>query len=106
MSASIIVVLVTCPSTEIADEIAEGLVSGHLAACVNILENVKSVYWWEGRVQKDSEVLLMIKSTKSGFAALSAFVQSIHPYDNPEIVALAAEHVAPKYAAWVTSNIK
>merc|ERR1712232_730126 len=76
----------TCPSEEIAEKIAAQIVSDHVGACVNIIPGVTSVYWWDGKVNKDQEFLLMIKSTKERESALIQTIKDNHPYDVPEVI--------------------
>lgn len=99
--ASLDVVLCTAPSRDVARAIARAVVEERLAACVNVVPGITSVYRWEGRVQEDEEVLLVLKTATDRRAALEARVRALHPYEVPEFVALAAAHVAPAYLAWL-----
>ncbi|MBV9957090.1 MAG: divalent-cation tolerance protein CutA, partial [Acidobacteria bacterium] len=83
-----IVVLMTAGSREEAARIAELLVGARLAACVQIMPEMESVYWWEGRIERAPEILLLAKTTRDKFAELEQNVRAIHSYDTPEIVAL------------------
>jgi len=96
-----IVVLVTVGSREDAGRIATTLVAEHLAACVNIVGAVESVYWWEGRVQQDAEVLLIIKTRAALWSALEARVRALHSYQNPEVIALPITSGSQAYLDWV-----
>ena len=100
----IIVVLVTCPSLPVARRIATALVTQRLAACVNIVPAVESLFWWQGKVDRCRETLLVIKTAAAGFERLRRAVIELHPYDVPEVIALplAAGH-AP-YVRWVISS--
>lgn len=100
-----VVVLVTVGSAEDADRIAGRLVEDRLAACVNIVPNVVSVYRWKGQIERDEERLLIIKTRRERFDALRAAVVALHPYEVPEVIALeiAAGH-AP-YLAWIDATL-
>lgn len=100
-----LVVLVTAPPDR-APELARGLVEAGVAACVNVVPGVRSIYRWQGAVHDDAEALLVIKTTRGGFEALRAEVTARHPYDVPEVLAvpLAAGH-AP-YLAWIQANVQ
>ena len=100
------VVLVTCASEEEASRIARALVSGRLAACVNILDSpVRSVYRWKGRIQTAMEHLLVIKTRRSRVRALEAAVASMHSYQTPEIIALPISEGSHKYLSWVAECV-
>lgn len=98
------VILVTAPSQDHAQAIAKTLVTEKLAACVTMLP-VHSVYSWQGEVQADDEWQLIIKSELSKFAALSTKIQSIHPYDVPEIIALPIVAGSPSYLEWIAQTV-
>src|ERR1044072_963081 len=83
-----VVVMMTAPSSEEAERIAEMLVKKKLAACVQVLPEMKSIYFWKGEVQRDNERLLLAKTTRANFEALEREVRAIHSYETPEIVAL------------------
>ncbi len=103
-AAAPVVVLVTAPDVEVARRIARALVDGGLAACVNVLPGVASIYRWKGAVEEASEVLLVIKSVRSRLAELETAVARLHPYDVPEFVALDPIHVAAPYLAWLVAQ--
>jgi len=92
---------VTAPNHEIAKSLASGLVSGKLAACVNILPGVTSVYEWEGKVNEDPEVLMMIKTRTSRIPELTQYVQKNHPYDVPEVITTSIEGGSAAYLSWL-----
>lgn len=94
------IVLITASSQEEARRVADALVEPGLAACVNIVPGVESVYRWEGAVQRDAEWLLIVKTSAEKFDALRAVLQSVHSYDCPECVALLPKEVSPHYLAW------
>lgn len=95
---------ITCPSPDVAERIAEELVSAKLAACGNILGNVRSVYRWQGNVEKAAEVALVLKTRDRDFDAISEKVRSLHPYDTPAIVAVPILHVSRDYGDWVIDS--
>lgn len=96
-----IVVLTTAANGDEAARIARHLVEKKLAACVNVLPGVRSIYAWQGEVCDDAEVLLVTKTTRARFEALAAAIRELHSYDVPEIVALPTTAVDPAYAAWL-----
>ena len=98
-----IVVLCTTPSPEVSAELARGIVEGQLAACVNILPGVRSIYRWQGSTHDDSESLMLIKTRAARFDALADWIKKHHPYDEPEIIALAIAAGSPSYLAWIAS---
>ncbi|MCL7420343.1 MAG: divalent-cation tolerance protein CutA [Methylobacter sp.] len=96
-------ILCTCPDRDTADKIARLLVTGQLAACVNILPGILSVYTWQGQVESAQEHLLLIKSSKDRYQALEAAIRDNHPYDVPEIIAVPVEAGLPEYLHWIDS---
>lgn len=99
-----VLVLCTCPTSEIADRIATTLVTEQLAACVNRLPGVVSTYRWQGAVQRDEEVLLLIKSTRERYAALRDRIVALHPYELPEVIAVDIALGLPAYLDWITAE--
>lgn len=98
----LLVVLSTFPDAGTARAAAEALVEEHLAACVNILPGVESIYRWQGKLATGAEVLAVIKTTTDRYAKLEARLRELHPYEVPEIVALPASAVAESYLRWVS----
>jgi periplasmic divalent cation tolerance protein len=103
--SEVVVVLVTVPSREDGERIAEALVGESLAACVNVLGPIRSIYRWQGQVTRDDEHLLLIKTTRAGYTALEARVLALHAYENPECIALPVEHGAAAYLDWVAKSV-
>ncbi len=102
MDARYVVALITAPSREVGERIANALVEGRLAACVNIVAPVHSIYTWEGKVAHDEEVLLVAKTTHSVFdGEFQAVVRSLHPYEVPEIIALPIVSGSDAYLQWI-----
>ncbi len=100
------VVLVTAPSMSEAQRIADRIVEKKLAACVNIIDGCKSVFFWEGRIQKESEVLLIIKTSEKLFKSLEENITSLHSYDVPEIIALSSAGISDAYRLYLDAALK
>ncbi len=100
------VILCTCPTTKIAQEIAEHLVTEKLAACVNILPSIISVYRWQENVVSETEVQLLIKTNAANFAQLNDRVKQLHPYDTPEVIALNIQQGDHQYLNWINESLK
>ncbi len=99
-AADLCVVLVTAPDGETGRRLARLLVDRRLAACVNVVPGLVSVYRWEGKVQQDDEVLLVVKTAPGRLAELETAIAEAHPYDVPEIVALPTLATHGPYLAW------
>ena len=100
-----VVVLVTCPTRAVARRIATQLIRTHLAACVNLVPGVESVFWWKGRVDRCREALLIIKTTRVCFERLKRTVVSFHPYDVPEVIALSISSGHEPYLRWIDNSV-
>lgn len=98
-------VFVTAPDEAVARRLADGLVAARLAACVNILPGLRSVYHWEGEVHSATEVLLLAKTTAERVPEIESFLDEHHPYDCPECVALATASVEAAYLAWLRAGV-
>lgn len=96
-----LVILSTVPSIKEGEDLAQRIVSLRLAACVQILPKMTSVYFWDGVVQRDEEHLLLIKTAAEKFDELEDFIRQNHTYDTPEIVAIEAARVSLKYRHWL-----
>ena len=99
-----IVVLITAPNREEAARLAEMIVGARLAACVQILPEMESVYWWEGEVKREPEHLLLVKTTAGRFATIEREVRALHSYETPEIVALPVSEASTPYLTWLVEN--
>ncbi len=97
-------VLVTAPSAEVAASIARTLVEERLAACGNVLPEVRSIYRWEGQLHEDAEALLVLKTTRARLDALRDRVLALHPYDVPEVLALPVEAGSAAYLGWLVDE--
>jgi periplasmic divalent cation tolerance protein len=98
-------VLVTFPTVEKAQQIGKQMVEAQLAACVNVLPGVTSIYRWQGAVEEDREALAIFKTTADALAALEQALAAAHPYEVPEVVALTPAAVREPYAQWVRSAV-
>lgn len=96
----LVIVFCTVPDDATAEKLAKGLIEERLAACVNAISGVTSFYRWHGKLEADSEIQLVIKTSSGRFAELAAWITANHPYDVPEVVALPAAHVSEDYLAW------
>lgn len=96
-----LIVLTTTPNIAEAEALAEKLVSEKLAACVQILPQISSFYYWQGSVKKENEYLLLIKTLAEKYDAVETFIRNNHSYSVPEIVALNAEKVFDGYLDWL-----
>ncbi len=97
-----IVVFMTAANGEEATRLAEMLVGAHLAACVQILPEMESVYRWQGKIERQSEILLLAKTTRAKFAELEREVRALHSYDTPEIVAVPIVNGSAPYLEWLS----
>jgi periplasmic divalent cation tolerance protein len=104
MSYNHIVVYITVPSSEVGQEIAHALVEANLAACVNILPGLSSIYRWQGTVEEADELLLIAKTRTVLFDQLATTVKRIHPYDVPEVIALPILAGSNEYLAWINEE--
>ncbi|XP_023545579.1 protein CutA, chloroplastic [Cucurbita pepo subsp. pepo] len=101
-----IVVYVTVPNREAGKKLAESIVKEKLAACVNIVPGIESVYQWKGEIQTDAEELLIIKTRQSLLGALTDHVKANHPYEVPEVIALPINGGSMEYLEWIKSSTK
>lgn len=100
------VVITNCPNNEVAQRIAKKLVTEKLAACVNIVPNITSVYEWQGELQQDNEVMLIIKTKFSLFTQVKDTIELLHPYDVAEIIALDIQQGNELYLNWISDTVK
>ena len=98
-------VLTTTSSPEDSKKIARALVERRLAACVNIVPRIESVYRWEGKVEEAQEYLLLIKTTEEAFPRLRDAIQELHSYDIPECIALPIENGSVPYLSWINESV-
>ena len=96
-----IVVLCTCPDDTCARALAQTLLNEKLAACVNLIPQVTSLYCWQGKMEESQEVQLVIKSRRTLFGILQQRIQTLHPYEVPEILAMPVLNGSPAYLQWL-----
>ncbi len=100
-----IVVFVTCPDREVGRKIAKSLVENKLAACVNVIDGLSSVYYWQGKIEEDNEVLLIIKTQEENYEKLEKFIKENHPYTVPEIIAMPVIKGSQDYLNWIDETL-
>lgn len=98
------VVLVTAPDLACARQLARGLVEQRLAACVNLLPGVESIYRWRGALESAHEVLLLVKTVAGRMGEIEGFLRAQHPYELPECVALVPGEIEARYRAWLEAE--
>jgi periplasmic divalent cation tolerance protein len=100
----ILVIMVTAPNQEEAARIADQCVRSHQAACATTIPMVHSTYWWEGKLVKEHETMVILKTTADKFPSLRETIQNMHPYKVPEIIAMPVNDGLPQYLEWVRSE--
>ncbi|MDH5229018.1 MAG: divalent-cation tolerance protein CutA [Gammaproteobacteria bacterium] len=100
-----LLVLNTCPNSEVAQQIADILVSQSMAACVNIMPGLSSTYLWQGKIERASEVLLLIKTHVTKYQDLQQTLEQLHPYELPEIIAVPLARGLTPYLDWIATSI-
>lgn len=98
------VVLVTAPDLKTARRLARGIVQNDLAACANLVPRLESHYRWKGRLEKASEVLLILKTTRRRLPALERYILEHHPYETPEFLVLQPSHGSAAYLKWIDAG--
>jgi periplasmic divalent cation tolerance protein len=101
-----LVVFCTLPDRQSAEHIAALLVEECLAACVNLVPNLTSIYRWQGSLRREPECLLIIKTSVARFEPLRDRLRLLHPYETPEIIGLPISHGDPAYLQWLTENLE
>lgn len=104
-STAAVVVLITAPP-DAAQAIARSILEAKLAACATIVPRLHSLYWWEGALRQDEEALLLVKTRQAAVPALTDHVRALHPYDNPEVVALPITGGSAEYLAWIAESVE
>jgi len=99
------VVLTTAPDREVAERIGAAVVGERLAACANVLPPMTSIYWWADEVQREPEVLMLLKTTADGVERLRRRIVDLHPYDVPEVIALRVGAGHEPYLDWVRTEV-
>lgn len=106
MPMSALICLSTCPDRAAAERIADALVEERLAACVNIVPGLTSVYRWQDQIRRDEELLLVIKTHSDRLDALRQRIDELHPYELPELIAVEAADGLPAYLDWVRAETR
>jgi len=101
-----IIIFCTTPDMESAEDISQKLIESKLAACCNIISNMKSVYFWKNKIQHDQEQLILIKTLASKFTSVQELISAEHPYDLPEIVSVKIADVSKSYLSWITETVR
>lgn len=101
-----LLVIANCPDEACANRIALAVVEAGLAACVNLLPRVQSVYRWQGAIESANEVPLLIKTTAGRYTELETAIRELHPYDVPEIIALPIAQGLPAYLDWLAAETR
>ena len=99
-------VVITCPSKKDALKIKDLLLKSRLASCANILEGVNSFFWWQGKIDSASEVMLLAKTTRAKFKKIIACVTKVHSYDTPEIIAIPIIDGNKPYLDWIDDSLE
>lgn len=105
VSDSIVIVLTTCPDEAVAQLIASTLVSEHLATCINRISGMRSSYLWDGKLQDEAEILLIIKTTDRRLVELEARLKALHPYELPEWLIVPVAGGNERYLEWVRQGV-
>jgi len=100
-----ILMLVTAGSTEEASKIGKAIVEKRLAACCSIIPEIQSIYWWDGKISEDAEVLLLIKTIKAAEPELIETIKELHSYELPEMISLPLNSGYDKYFEWIDKNV-
>lgn len=98
---SFAVVFVTAPGFKTARALAKAALKTRLAACANLIPGLESHYWWQGKIERGAEVLILFKTTRTKLPALEKLILARHPYDTPEFIALSIDSGTPRYLRWV-----
>lgn len=105
-AAAFAIVLVTAPDSKTAQCLAKATLKERLVACVNLIPKLESYYWWQGKIESSTEVLIFFKTRKSKLAKLERFIMARHPYDTPEFLVLSPSAGNRKYLDWLASDCR
>lgn len=100
------IVLTSTGSQEEARKIAQALIKGKLAACVNIIPGVESTYWWKGKIETAPEWTLLIKTTRANVSAVRDAIRELHSYELPECIAISIDDGSPEYLNWIAESVE
>jgi len=102
----VLLITTTVGSAEEAEKLAESVIEKRLAGCAQISGPVTSLYWWQGKMEKEQEYSVMLKSTESLYRELEQFLKEIHPYETPEIIAVPVTACSEAYGKWLLAELK
>ena len=105
MKSHYLLVHCNCPNRQIAESIAEAVILERIAAAVNIVPNIDSIYYWQGQLERKMELLLMIKTHADKYSVLETRIRELHPYEVPGIIALPMVQGSADYLAWIDDNV-
>ena len=97
-------VLVTAPDLKTARKLAKSALAARLVACANLVPKLESHYWWQGKLERSTEVLLLLKTTRTNLARLEKLILAEHPYDTPEFITLKLDMGNQRYLAWLAGS--
>lgn len=100
-----VIVYTTCGSNEDAEKIAQRMIEARVAACVNVVPGVRSFYRWQGKIENDTEFLLIIKTARGLVDQLRQELEKLHPYDLPELIVAPIIDGSPNYLAWLDKEV-
>jgi|SRR6516164_1254701 periplasmic divalent cation tolerance protein len=103
--ANFVLVLVTAPNLKTARSLANSVLSARLAACVNLVPKIEAHYWWQGKIERGAEVLMLIKTRRDFLARLEKEIIARHPYDTPEFIVLTVAGANKRYLEWLTGAL-
>lgn len=106
MSTGIMIFFVTAPNIEVAEQLAKGIIENKIAACVNIIPNITSVYRWRSEIEIDQEYFMILKTTSIKSEQLKKYIENNHPYENPECIGLNIETGLENYTNWIFNSVK
>lgn len=100
-----LIILVTAPDLKVARQLAQAALKARLIACANLVPKLESHYWWEGKIEKGAEVLMVMKTTRTRLAALEKLIVAKHPYDTPEFLVLPLVAGNGRYLKWIADSV-
>ena len=101
-----VLVFVTAPDLKTARALAKAALEGRLVACANLMPKIESHYWWQGKLERSAEVLMLMKTTRPQLKALEEAILTRHPYDTAEFVVVPLEAGSAKYLAWIDDSVR
>jgi len=102
----VVIVFVTAPDKRTARKLARAALKQKLIGCANLIANIESHYWWENKMERGNEILLLLKTTSEQLQALEKLVLSLHPYDTPEFIVLKVNRGNKRYLAWLAGSLQ